>query len=105
MRVPADLGRPAGLAVDRNGWLWSTHSDGWQASLYRPDGELVKRIPLPAPIANGCGFGGPNLDRLYITTGRDRLSSRRLAMAPLSGSLFSFLPETGGVAANLFRPF
>src|SRR5690606_28102592 len=26
VRVPTDMGRPAGLAVDRNGWLWSSHS-------------------------------------------------------------------------------
>jgi sugar lactone lactonase YvrE len=102
LRVPPHLGRPTGLTVDREGFLWSTHADGWRVTRYAPDGEVASFVSLPVPTANGCGFGGPKLDKLFITTGRERLSSLRLANAPLAGSIFVHEPGTRGIAPCRF---
>lgn len=92
VKVAPNLGRPAGLAVDREGTLWSTHTDGWRITQYSPAGEVISYFGLPVPSANGCGFGDADLGTLYISTARDRLSPRRLVDAPLSGSLFAYRP-------------
>ena len=46
-------------------------------------------INLPVPRPTSCTFGGPNLDILYVTTARIRLSAQQLAEAPLSGSVLA----------------
>lgn len=102
IKIPPQLGRPAGLAVDREGCLWSTHSDGWRITRYAPTGEVLSFITLPVPSANGCGFGDADLGTLYIATARDRLSPRRLANAPLAGSLFSYRTATRGLPPGRF---
>jgi sugar lactone lactonase YvrE len=101
--VPASLGRPTGLAVDIDGFLWSVHADGARLTRYTPDGSVERVVGLPVPRANGCGFGGPDMRTLYITTSRDRLSFRRLADAPLSGSLFAYRAPAAGLPAHRYR--
>ena len=56
----------------------------------------------PAPLVTSCGFGGPGLDTLYITTARTTLHEAELAAHPPSGSLFAVQP---GVAGSARRPF
>lgn len=102
VEVAPSLGRPAGLAVDRDGFLWSTHSDGWRISRYSPKGETVSFISLPVPSANACSFGDDDLGTLYITTARDRLPPRRLIDAPLAGSIFSYRPGVYGTGFARF---
>lgn len=103
VRVPANLGRPTGLAVDIDGFLWSVHADGARLTRYAPDGSVERVVGLPVPRANGCGFGGPDMRTLFIATSRDRLSFRRLADAPLSGSLFAYAAPVAGLPANQYR--
>ena len=103
VRVPANLGRPTGLAVDVEGFLWSVHADGARLTRYAPDGTVERVVGLPVPRANGCGFGGSDMRTLFITTSRDRLSFRRLADAPLSGSLFAYQAPVAGLPPNSYR--
>jgi DNA-binding IclR family transcriptional regulator/sugar lactone lactonase YvrE len=100
VRVPANLGRPTGLAVDVDGFLWSVHADGARLTRYAPDGGVERVLGLPVPRANGCGFGGPDMRTLFIATSRDRLSFRRLADAPLSGSLFAYEAPVAGLPSH-----
>ncbi len=103
VKIAPNLGRPAGLAVDRDGALWSTHTDGWRITRYSPEGAVISYFGLPVPSANGCGFGDADLGTLYISTARDRLSPRRLVDAPLSGSLFAYRPAgVAGAGASRF---
>jgi sugar lactone lactonase YvrE len=43
---------------------------------------------LPVARVTSCGFGGPYLRDLYVTTRRDGLSDAELADQPLAGALF-----------------
>lgn len=101
--VPQDSGRPGGLTVDRDGFLWVAHYDGWAINRYQPDGKIDKRIPLPVPRPTSCMFGGPDLQDLFVTSARIRLSSQRLSEAPLSGSLFRIRTTTSGIAETPFE--
>ncbi|MEO1225310.1 MAG: SMP-30/gluconolactonase/LRE family protein [Pseudomonadota bacterium] len=98
--LPEDSGAPNGMTVDAQGFVWSALWDGWCVTRYDPDGKVERVINLPVPRPTSCIFGGPNLDILYVTSARIRLSSQQLREAPLSGSVFAInagvsgLPET-----------
>lgn len=89
-RVFADTsalgGMPDGATVDTEGRLWVAICGGGKVAAYRPDGTLERTVDLPVPLVGSVMFGGPNLDRLYVTT----LDARLLGMPdhPLGGALF-----------------
>jgi sugar lactone lactonase YvrE len=98
---PSGVGRPDGMAVDAEGRLWIAHWDGGRISRWNPeDGRLSLEIPLPVARVTSCAFGGPNLDRLYITTARHGLTEPQLAEQPHAGSLFAVSPGVAGLPAN-----
>ncbi|MRX52253.1 SMP-30/gluconolactonase/LRE family protein [Paracoccus sp. S-4012] len=74
-RVFVDLSdeklRPDGLTVDAEGHVWIALSNGGQVRRYTPEGRLDGVLELPTPKVTACTFGGPDLDRLYITTSRE----------------------------------
>jgi sugar lactone lactonase YvrE len=84
-QVDADRGIPDGLAVDADGCLWVALWGG--ASLLRlaPDGSEIDELEMPVRQASSCAFGGPSLDRLFVTSARDGLN---LADDAPDGSLF-----------------
>jgi sugar lactone lactonase YvrE len=57
-------------------------------------------VPVPRPTS--LAFGGPDLDRLYITSAAADLDSAMLEVAPLSGSLFEYEPGVRGMSVPLF---
>lgn len=95
-------GFPDGLTVDQDGCVWLAVWDGAEVRRFTPDGRLDKIVPVPAPRVTACGFGGPDLGTLYITTARVGLDAETLARDPLSGSLFAIRPGVGGFARNRF---
>jgi len=78
-------GKPDGLTVDAAGSVWVALYGGGEVRCYRPDGVLADVLQVPASNVTACTFGGPRLDRLYITTSREGLAS---GDEPLAGSLF-----------------
>jgi sugar lactone lactonase YvrE len=81
---------PDGAAMDRDGCLWSAQYWGSTVARYRPDGTLEREIQMPCSLITACTFGGPNMDRLYITTARQlkHITAEELAKQPLAGRLF-----------------
>lgn len=95
-------GRPDGITVDAEGFVWAAMWDGWAVHRYAPDGRLDRVVRMPTPRPSSCIFGGDDFATLYITSGRIRLSAQRLAEAPLSGSLFALRPGVSGQPPTAF---
>lgn len=91
-------GYPDGMTVDCNGDLWVAFWDGWCVRRLSPDGQVVERIALPVQRPTSCAFGGPSLDRLYVTSATVGLGADALAMQPCAGGLFLLHTGALGVA-------
>ena len=88
-KVPDGKGWPDGLTVDADGYVWSAHWDGCCLTRYTPDGMIDLVIPLPIPRPTSIAFGGPELERLFITSARTGLSQQELEASPLSGAILA----------------
>jgi sugar lactone lactonase YvrE len=91
-------GFPDGMTLDAEGCLWIAFWDGWCARRFSPDGELLQKLEMPVAKPTSCAFGGPNLDRLYITSASIGLGETALNMQPNAGGLFMVTPGVQGIA-------
>jgi sugar lactone lactonase YvrE len=62
----------------------------------------VAELAVPAQRPTSCAFGGPALDRLFITTASRDLTPGELATQPCAGGLFMTVPGVTGLAEPLF---
>jgi sugar lactone lactonase YvrE len=95
-------GFPDGLTVDAEGCLWIAFWDGWCLRRLSPAGERLSELRLPVQRPTSCTFGGPSLDRLFITSARIGLSDEELASRPSAGGLFMASPGVSGIAEQPF---
>jgi sugar lactone lactonase YvrE/DNA-binding IclR family transcriptional regulator len=100
--VPESEGKPDGLTIDAEGFVWSAHWDGWCVTRYDPDGHVERVINLPVPRPTSCVFGGIDMQTLFVTSARIRLSAAQIADAPLSGSVFAIETGIKGLPENIF---
>lgn len=101
-RLSKSEGFPDGLTVDKEGYIWCAHWDGWRLTRFDPDGKVDRIVNLPVPRVTSCTFGGESMDTLYITTARTGLSNKTISTAPLSGSLFAIKPGVIGMPSNRY---
>ena len=67
------------MTIDNEGMLWVALCHGGMVIRVDPrNGELLRKVELPCVETTACAFGGPNLDRLFVTTGCIRLWSRKM---------------------------
>ena len=90
-------GHPDGMTVDSDGFLWVCFWDGWCLRRLSPDGEIVQHIEMPVQRPTSCAFGGPDLDRLYVTSASRGIDEDALAMQPCAGGLFLLEAGARGV--------
>jgi sugar lactone lactonase YvrE len=100
--VEAVDGLPDGLAVDAEGGVWVALFGGGALRRYARDGALTDVIALPTSNVTSLAFGGPALDRLYITTARHRLTDAQLRAQPLAGAILQFDPGVRGLPDRRF---
>lgn len=81
-------GRPDGLTVDADGFVWVAEIMASRVARYRPDGSLDRVVNLPISWPTSVIFGGPDLRTLFITSMRVSLE-KELAAEPLAGAVFS----------------
>lgn len=100
--VPKDPseGRPDGMTVDADGYVWSARWDGGCLVRYAPDGREDRRIRFPAKKVSCPAFGGPDYSDLYVTcAGGDHKETE----GPGAGALFRVRPGVRGRAEFLSK--
>ena len=97
--IAAGDGAPDGLTVDAEGGVWVALYGGGAVRRYAPSGELDAVVELPVTNATACTFGGPELDRLFVTTSRENIPDGE---EPAAGSVFTCAPQVRGLPARRF---
>ena len=93
-----DMGYPDGMTVDAENCLWIAFWDGWCLRRFAPDGNLLAEVPVPVQKPTSVAFGGPDLDRVFITSAARDLSDVERVAQPNAGGMFAFYPGVKGIA-------
>jgi sugar lactone lactonase YvrE len=93
---------PDGLTVDDEGGVWVACWGGAAVRRFAPDGSPAGTVSLPASNITSPAFGGPALDRLFVTSARAGLSEEQLSREPDAGAVFVCRPGVGGRPQRTF---
>ena len=102
--VAEEVGAPDGMTVDAAGDLWVAIYGGGRVHRYSPDGVLRQAITVPAKQTTCCGFAGPGLNRLYVTTATENWSDEQRRAEPAAGLVYRFDTDATGLPATPFQP-
>ena len=102
VEVPADTGLPDGLTVDADGFVWSAHWAGARVTRYDPDGRIERQIPVPVTNATCLGFGGADMNELYIATAWFFMSDEERQAQPRAGDMFRVKTDVTGLVEPEF---
>jgi sugar lactone lactonase YvrE len=91
-------GLPDGMTVDADGFLWVCFWGGGTVRRFEPTGTLAAEYPVPVANPTSCAFGGPGLDRLFVTTARYGLTAAERMAQPLAGAVLEIAPGVAGLA-------
>lgn len=90
-------GRPDGACVDVDGCYWVAAVHGSAVLRFTPDGELDRRIDLPASKPSMTAFGGSDMATLFVTSIGGGGSHPVREDEPRAGDLFALDPGVTGV--------
>ncbi|HEY4144341.1 SMP-30/gluconolactonase/LRE family protein [Pinirhizobacter sp.] len=79
-------GKPDGMAIDAEGWVWVAMWGGGCIVRLAPNGAVEQMITLPAPHVGSLAFDGDG--KAYVGTSRARLTDAAIEANPGSGGLF-----------------
>lgn len=90
VEIDKSIGRPDGLAVDSEGFLWTALWAGHGVARWNPaTGEMTAKVDCPAANATCPAFGGPDLDVLYFTTAQKGRDEAEPSPEPEAGNIFA----------------
>lgn len=97
-------GRPDGMCVDSDGFLWVAALEGGKVLRIHPGrGEVVAEVSVPTPLVTSVCFGGPYLRQLYITTARGTTMEKAVACGDdAAGHLYVADVGVGGLPMTPF---
>jgi sugar lactone lactonase YvrE len=95
LEIPESRGKPDGLTVDSEGYVWSACWNGSALYRYSPDAMEVDRIEFPAKKVSSVSFGGNDYEDLFVTTALT--SGTRESEGAGAGALFRLRPGVRGV--------
>lgn len=103
VEVDKSLGRPDGLTVDAEGFLWTALWAGGGVARWDPaSGKLVAKVECPAVNVTCPAFGGADLDVLYFTTAKKGREEAEASPEPEAGHIFAVKPGVKGLAGYAF---
>ena len=83
------FGLPDGMTIDAEGKLWVANCPGGVVTRWDPvTGKKMAHIPMPAQFVTSCCFGGPNYDKLFVTSGSLFADKSLLHQYPHPGTVF-----------------
>lgn len=88
--------KPDGSCIDSEGFLWNAEYAGGRVVRYSPDGQVNLSIDLPVTYPTCCCFGGPELDRLFVTSAKQPLNPETQGRGGMAGRLISLEPGVRG---------
>ncbi len=90
VEVDKAIGRPDGLAVDADGFLWTALWAGFGVARWDPStGQMVEKVTCPVPYVTCPAFGGPDFATLYFTTAQKGRDEMEPATEPGAGNIFA----------------
>lgn len=95
-------GMPDGSIIDAEDCLWNAQWNGSRVVRYTPEGNIDRVIEMPCMNPTCVAFGGENLDTLFITSARFKLTRQQLRKQPISGGLFAVKPGVKGIEESSF---
>ncbi|KJH71052.1 SMP-30/gluconolactonase/LRE family protein [Aliterella atlantica] len=105
-RIVVDLSNeavePDGLAIDRQGNLWSALWDGWCIVCFNSIGQEILQVKMPVQRPTCPTFGGTDLTDLYITSASVGLSQKEIQQGFFAGDLFRLSTVFPGMPAHRF---
>ncbi|MEM9013316.1 MAG: SMP-30/gluconolactonase/LRE family protein [Pseudomonadota bacterium] len=81
-------GAPDGATVDAEGCVWSATVFDGRIFRYTPDGAVDRVIEMPVCKVTSVAFGGPALDRLYVTSMTEPPLPKYPGDGPMRGAVF-----------------
>lgn len=96
-------GVPDGATVDEEGCYWLTLPVTRRVTRYDPDGREMETITMPTDLPTCCGFGGKDLDILYVTSGTVGRPAAKLVGQPHAGGLFAVHVGVRGLPEARFQ--
>jgi sugar lactone lactonase YvrE len=100
---PFKRGLPDGSCLDADGQLWNCRVvRGAAVACISEPGELQKLAELACSWPTSCTFGGPNLDRLFVTSSRFTMAPEHLRNHPQEGGLFEVHADAKGKPEHRF---
>lgn len=97
-----ETGLPDGAIVDSEGGLWTARFGASQIVRYDRKARRSAVIHVPSRQPSCVAFGGPRLQRLFITTTRTGRSSKELQGDPHAGGIFVAEPGPIGMPPARF---
>lgn len=90
VEVDKALGRPDGLTVDAEGFLWTALWAGHGVARWNPaNGQMVAKVECPSVNVTCPAFGGADLDILYFSTAQKGRDDAEPSPEPEAGNLFA----------------
>ncbi len=93
---------PDGSSVDAEGYIWNAQWGASQVVRYSPEGEVDFVLPLPVSQPTCVAFGGPKLDRLFVTSATQGFDEQTLSAEPEAGNVLVFQANISGIADARF---
>lgn len=84
-------GHPDGMCFDTQGHLWVALWGAASLAELNPEGRLLRRVPVPAKNVTNVCFGGPDLDRLIVSTAAIEMSPEEHRRYPGAGDVFEVM--------------
>lgn len=101
-KLEEDDGVPDGSCIDADDAIWNARFGGAQVQRYLSNGSKDVRVIVPTSNVTCCCFGGKNLDRLYISTAMESLTSAQIREQKGPGGIFVVDPGLTGVTESRY---